>query len=204
MPGKNEDLHGSAPDKCSVAFLLIDVINDLDFSEGEQILQPALLMAQKIAGLKKRAEQASVPVIYANDNFGRWRSDFSTLVDHCLEPDCRGRPIVELLKPGPKDYFVLKPKHSAFFRTTLDVLLEYLEVETLVLAGIAANICVLFSANDAYMRDFKIVVPQDCVVANTEAETQHALAQMQQILKADTPTSNEISWDVLSDPGAPF
>src|ERR1700722_877441 len=185
MPNKNEDLHGNAPDKSEAALLLIDVINDLDFPEGDQLLHYALPMARKIAALKKRAKQESVPVVYVNDNFGRWRSDFNTQVEHCLKVGVRGKPVAELLRPEENDYFVLKPKHSGFFSTTLDTLLEYLGTRTVVLAGLAANICVLFTANDAYMRDFHLVIPSDCVASNTEEENQYALDQMAKVLKAD-------------------
>src|SRR5690242_12551549 len=145
MPAKNEDLHGMAPDKSDVALLLIDVINDLEFPEGEQLLQHALPMAHRIAELKRRAEQAGVPVIYVNDNFGRWRSDFSAQVEHCLHDGVRGQPLAELLQPNENDYFVLKPKHSGFFSSALDLLLRYLEVKLVILTGVAANICVLFT-----------------------------------------------------------
>src|SRR5579871_6942549 len=151
MPAKNDDLHGSAPDKADVALLLIDVINDLEFPEGDQLLRHALPMARRIADLTARARREGVPVLYVNDNFGRWRSDFGAQVDHCLNDGVRGRPIAELLRPDKDDYFVLKPKHSGFFSTTLDVLLDYLQTETVIIAGVAANICVLFTANDAYM-----------------------------------------------------
>ncbi len=196
MP-KNDDLHGSAPDKSSVALVLIDVINDLDFSEADLLLPYALAMARQIALLKRRAKQQKVPVIYVNDNFGRWRSDFNAQVEHCLRDGVRGKPIVELLRPDKDDYFVLKPKHSGFFSTTLDTLLKYLDVKTVVLAGIAANICVLFTANDAYMRDFQVVVPGDCVASNTSQENEYALVQMQRILKADTRASADLSFDDL-------
>src|SRR5947207_12157242 len=170
MPAKNEDLHGNVPDKAEVALLLIDVINDLEFDEGRRLLKYALPMAKNIAALKKHAKEAKVPVIYVNDNFGKWQSDFNKILTHCLEEGICGKPIAELLRPEEDDYFVLKPKHSGFFSTTLDTLLEYLGVETVVLTGIAANICVLFTANDAYMRDFRLVVPGDCVASNTEEE----------------------------------
>jgi len=185
MPEKNQDLHGNVPDKADVALLLIDVINDLEFPEGELLLQFALPMAHRIAALKKRAEAAGIPVVYVNDNFGRWQSDFSKVVAHCIEDDVRGRPIAQLLKPGENDYFVLKPKHSGFFSTSLDILLEYLGVRTLILTGVAGNLCVLFTANDAYMRDFDVVVPADCIASNTEADNNYALEQMQKFLKAD-------------------
>lgn len=197
MPAKNEDLHGNAPDKCAVALLLIDVINDLEFDEGERLLQHALPMARNIAALKQSAKREGVPVIYANDNFGRWRSDFSAQVRHCIQDGVRGRPVVELLQPDDDDYFVLKPKHSGFYSTTLDTLLDYLGVKTVVMAGMAANICVLFTASDAYMRDFHLVVPSDCVASNTQEENLYALQQMQQVLKADTRASTELSLQAL-------
>jgi nicotinamidase-related amidase len=194
MPAKNEDLHGNAPDKSDVALLLIDVINDLEFDEGDQLLQFALPMARRIAALKRRAQQGGIPVIYVNDNFGRWRSDLNAQVEHCLNDGVRGRPVVELLRPDEDDYFVLKPKHSGFFSTTLDTLLKYLGTRALVLTGIAANICVLFTANDAYMRDLHLAVPSDCVASNTEEENRYALDQMHKVLKADIRPSEGLSF----------
>ena len=197
MPTENEDLHGSAPDKSLVALLLIDVINDLDFPEADDLLTHALPMARQIAALKKRAKRAGIPVVYVNDNFGRWRSDFNAQIEHCLEDSALGKPIVELLRPDEDDYFVLKPKHSGFFSTTLDTLLDYLGVKTVILVGIATNICVLFTANDAYMRDFHLVVPSDCVASNSKDENHYALEQMHKVLKADTSPSAELSFEAL-------
>jgi nicotinamidase-related amidase len=197
MPAKNEDLHGNVPDKADVALLLIDVINDLEFEEGEQLIKHALPMADRLAALKKRAIQAGIPVIYVNDNFGKWQSDFNKLLKHCLQDEVRGKPLVERLQPDEDDYFVLKPKHSGFFSTTLDTLLEYLQAKTLILTGLAGNICVLFTANDAYMRDFHLVVPSDCVASNTPAENEHALELMLKVLKADTRPSTELDLEKL-------
>lgn len=197
MPAKNEDLHGFVPDKAEVALLLIDVINDLEFEEGEKLLEFALPMAAQIAKLKRRARQAQIPVIYVNDNFGRWQSDFNKILEHCLREDVRGRPVAERLCPEEDDYFVLKPKHSGFFSTTLDTLLDYLSARTLMLTGLAANICVLFTANDAYMRDFNLVIPADCVASNTKEENDHALKLMQQVLKADTTASESLDLEQL-------
>jgi nicotinamidase-related amidase len=197
MPGKNEDLHGNAPDKSRVALLLIDVINDLEFPEGDRLLEHALPMADRIAELANRARGSRVPVIYVNDNFGRWQSNFLAQVEHCLEDDVRGRRLVVKLRPNEEDYFVLKPKHSAFFSTSLDILLDYLDVETLILAGIAGNICVLFTANDAYMRDFNLVIPADCVASNTSEENRAALEVMAKVLKADVRPSAEVDLGAL-------
>ena len=197
MPAKNEDLHGNVPDRSPVALLLIDVINDLEFPAGDQLLEHALPMARRLQSLKRRARGERIPAIYVNDNFGRWQSDLHRLIRHCLQTHVRGRPVVELLRPDDDDYFVLKPKHSAFYSTTLDVLLDYLKVETLILTGIASNICVLFTANDAYMRDFNLVVPADCVAAEDPRENEHALAQMRDVLKADTTASTELDLRAL-------
>ena len=192
MPAKNEDLHGNVPDKAAVALLLIDVINDLEFENGRELLKYALPMAEKIAALKKRAKQAGIPAIYVNDNFGKWQSDFNKILNHCLEGDVCGKPLAEILRPEEDDYFVLKPKHSGFFSTTLDTLLEYLQARTLILTGLAGNICVLFTANDAYMRDFHLCVPSDCVASNHVEENEHALKLMEQVLKADIRPSTEL------------
>jgi nicotinamidase-related amidase len=191
MPEKNIDLHGSAPDKHEVALLLIDVINDFDFFEAEQLVKYARRMAKDLLRLKRRAQEAGVPVIYVNDNFGRWKSDFRRTVEHCARHG-RGRDVVKLLRPEESDYFVLKPKHSGFFSTTLETLLRYLGTKTLILTGIAGNFCVLFTANDAYMRDFNLFVPRDCTVSNTKKENESALRLMKKFLKADTRSSSRI------------
>jgi nicotinamidase-related amidase len=134
-----------------------------------------------------------------NDNFGRWKSDFRRVVAHCLDDGVRGEEVARILKPDDDDYFVLKPKHSAFFATTLDTLLAYLGASTLILTGIAGNICILFSANDAYMRDFNVIVPADCVVSNTEEENRHALEQMRRVLKADVSESTELDLHAIRE-----
>jgi len=194
MPSRNPDLHGNAPDNSPIALVLIDVINDLEFPGSEKLLKLALPMARNLARLKKRARAAGVPVIYVNDNFGRWQSDFHKQVQHCLEDGVKGEPIARLLRPGDQDYFVLKPKHSGFFSTQLDILLEHLGTETVILTGVAANICVLFTANEAYMRDYQLIVPRDCVASNTKKENDYALQQMKQILKADIRPSSKIQF----------
>lgn len=201
MPGRDQDLHGNVPDKSSAALLLIDVINDLDFDDGRRLLEYALPMARAIAALKRRARSRGIPVIYVNDNFGRWQSDLGKLLDHCLDDGCVGRPVVEMLIPNEDDYFVLKPKHSGFYSTTLAVLLDYLGVTTVILTGLATNICVLFTANDAYMRDYQLLVPEDCVAAVEQEDHVHALAQIRSVLKADTTPSTELDIERLARRG---
>jgi nicotinamidase-related amidase len=180
---RDHDLHGSAPDKCSTALLLIDIINDLDFPEADMLLRFAMPMAKALKDLKSKCRKCKVPAIYINDNFGRWQSNFAALVDHATKS--KGRSVVKQLLPRKDDYFVLKPKHSAFYSTTLDTLLRYLGTKHLIITGMAANICVLFTANDAYMRDYDLWIPRNCVASNTTRENEFALQQMESILKAD-------------------
>jgi nicotinamidase-related amidase len=192
MPSRNRDLHGSAPDKCETALVLVDVINDLDFPEANQLMRYLPAMARKLAKLKERAKRAGVPAVYVNDNFGRWRSDLHSLVEHCRQG--RAKHLVDLLRPDKDDYFVLKPKHSGFFSSTLETLLRYLGARKLIITGIAGNYCVLFTANDAYMRDYELVVPPDCTASNSAAENREALKVMKNYLKADTRTSDKIKF----------
>jgi len=197
VPKKNSDLHGNVPEKSPVALLLIDVINDMQFEGSEALVRQAAPMARRIAALKRRAKKLKIPAIYVNDNFGRWQSDFRNVVKHCLEDGVPGEKTARILQPEDDDYFVLKPKHSAFYATTLEILLAYLGTETVILTGIAGNICILFSANDAYMRDFNLLVPADCVISNTAQENRHALRQMKTILKADIGKSADIDLKTL-------
>jgi nicotinamidase-related amidase len=179
------------------ALLLVDVINDMDFEGSESLVRLAEPMARRLKALKQRARDAGLPTIYINDNFGKWRSDFRTLVAHCVNDPVPGREVARLLQPDEEDYFVLKPKQSAFYGTTLDTLLRSLGTTTVILTGIAGDNCVLFSANDAYMRDLKLFIPSDCVASNTEEENRSALELMQKVVKADIRPSTELDLEGL-------
>ena len=174
------------------------MINDLSFPGADSLLAHALPMARNIRSLKAQVKDAKVPCVYVNDNFGRWRSDFRAQVEHCLQEGVPGRPVAELLRPTDDDYFVLKPMHSGFYLTSLELLLEHLGARRLILCGIAGNNCVLFTANDAYMRGFRLIIPRDCVASNTSEENDYALRQMATVLKADIKSSVEISAEELA------
>ena len=174
------------------ALLLIDVINDLAFQDSAALVEQAEPMSLRLAAFKRRATAAGVPTIYINDNFGRWRSDFRQTVAHCTARSSPGRLVSQRLKPTARDYFVLKPKHSGFFDTTLDTLLDNLGIRRVILTGIAGNICVLFTANDAYMRDLKVFTPADCIVSNTAADNDHALQQIETVLKGNVTPSTHL------------
>jgi nicotinamidase-related amidase len=187
-------LHGNVPDNCALALLLIDVINHLEFEGGDRLLEQALVMADRIVSLRERLRRHGVPVIYVNDNFGRWQSNFAMLIAHCLRNGVRGAPLVRRLKP--KDaayYFVLKPKHSGFLSTPLSTLLDHLGARRLIVTGLTADRCVFFTASDAFMRDYRLFIPSDCVVSIDPAQNREALDHMARVLKADTRTSDTLT-----------
>lgn len=192
------DLYGNAPEKSAAVLLMIDVINDLEFPEGDQLLENMLPMSRELASLKRAARTAGLAVVYVNDNFGRWRSDFRAQVKHCLEDDVRGEPVVKLLKPDADDYFILKPQQSGFAATPLELMLDHFEAKTVVLTGVASHMCVLFTATDAYQRGYEIVVPRDCIAANTIEDTEHALRVMESGLRARTSSWRELDWKSLT------
>jgi nicotinamidase-related amidase len=191
MTRRKSDLHGAAPDHARLALLIVDLISDFRFEDGERMSRLTLPIAHRVRALKARAKAARVPSIYVNDNFGRWRSDFRQLVEHCATSD-RGAEIAKLLMPEPDDYFVLKPKQSGFYSTTLDILLKYIGAERVIITGIASDQCVLFTASDAYLRDIGVTIPTDCIAASTKLRTNLALRYFKTVLKADVRQSSRV------------
>ena len=168
------------------ALLIMDMLNALDFPEGAQLLPEAIKCAKNIAKLKERCYQKKIPVIYVNDNFGNWQSDWKMIYDLCNAESSRGRALAEILEPNHRDLFVLKPKHSGFYSTTLQVLLEKFGAQNLIITGIAGNICVLFTAHEAHMREYQVIVPRDCIASNTKADNNYALNQFKSVFGFQT------------------
>jgi nicotinamidase-related amidase len=169
------------------ALLITDMLNTLDFPEGKQLLPAARRAADRIFVLKQRLKKKGVPTIYVNDNFGDWKSDWKQVFAECSAPSSLGRALALKLQPQPDDYFVLKPKHSGFYLTPLEMLLNELKVKKLIITGIAGNLCVLFTAHDAHMREYKVEVPRDCIASNTKTLNDMALRQLKEVLKINTP-----------------
>jgi len=161
-----------------MALLVIDMISTWDFEGAEKIVAAAGAIAPHIGALKRRCVRAGVPAVYVNDNRGRWRSEFSELVRISIEESRTGAAIAEHLQPGDGDYSVLKPKHSAFYATPLDLLLRHLRVNRLLITGVASDQCIVMSAAEARMRDYDVVVPRDCIADQTPARTARALRHL--------------------------
>ncbi|MGG4492102.1 isochorismatase family cysteine hydrolase [Metabacillus idriensis] len=176
--------------KENCALLIIDMINNFKFKHGEVLASEAKQVSENIFSLKKKMQAKKYPIIYINDHYKLWQADFQKISEKCT--NALSRPIIEQLYPDDTDFFLIKPMHSAFYGTALNMLLDNLEVKHLILTGIAGNICVLFSANDAYMRGYKLSVPSDCIASNDKQDNEYALRMMKNVLQADIDDSLQI------------
>ena len=185
----HDDLHGNAPDQSQAVLLLIDVINDLSFPDNQDLVRRSVALAKSIAKLKKRCKKSGIPAIYVNDNRGRWRSDLSAVLRHCLDTRSPGRQMTRMLVPEADDYIVFKPKHSPFYATPLQTILDSIGARVAIIAGVTTNACVLIAAGDLHVRDFRLFAPADCVAALTEREHRRSLDVMKDSFGANTASS---------------
>jgi nicotinamidase-related amidase len=178
---------------CDRVLLLVDFINPLDFPGGDKLAPPALAAARATAKLKSRLASEGIPTIYANDNYGVWQSDFHSLVSACLSIEGAPAEITRLLYPQAQDLTILKPRHSAFYASPLELLLKEMRTSELVICGLAADMCVQLTAAEAFLREYKVWVPSDCTAAETEAAKKNALSYMATVLKCDVRASRGAS-----------
>lgn len=172
-----------------IALLLVDFMNPLDFEGANRLAPRALRAARQAARLKQRARAKGIPCLYCNDNFGNWTSEFSALTQGLRGKGGVPGEIAEILKSQDGDLSILKPRHSAFYGTPLEFVLEDLRISRLILTGITADICVFATAQDAHIRKFKLWVPSDCVAALSAAYERMALAHMKRTMDADIRSS---------------
>jgi nicotinamidase-related amidase len=183
------DARGAGCPVSHTVLLLVDFINPLNFPGAEDLAPHALKAAQATAELKRSLCSAGVPVIYANDNYGRWQSDFESLVAHCASQTATSAKIADILYPGKNDLTILKPKHSAFYGSPLGLLLAQMKTEKLIIAGLATDICVQMTAMDGFLRGFRMHVPSDCTAAENPAYKKQALQYMERVCECDTAPS---------------
>jgi nicotinamidase-related amidase len=175
--------------RATTVLLLVDFLNFMDFGSAKMLAPHALRAARRARDLKRRMTRSRAPVIYANDNFGQWESDIHAIVETCIARGGASRQLAELIAPEPGDRSVLKPRHSAFFGTPLEFLLNDLNARRLVITGLTTDSCVMFTAHDAYVRGYRIWVPSDCVAAARAQYTRDSLEHMARVLKASTVPS---------------
>jgi len=183
----------SASGSGDTALLVVDMINPLDFPGAQALRAQALPVARAIARLKARLKARGFPVLYVNDNFTQWRRDFRELVAICSQPDAPGAALVAPIAPEHDDYLVLKPRHSAFHASPLEILLEQLQVRHVVVTGIAGDGCVMTTAADAHMREFSVSVPSDCCASISRERNQRALRVLREAMGVDTRASRRFA-----------
>lgn len=157
--------------------------------------------ATVILKLRDEADALGAPVVCVNDNFGQWHADRARIVSHARRG--HGKSIIERIAPRRNDYFIVKPQFSGFYATNLPVLLPKLGVTRVVLTGIAADICVLFTAADAHMRAYGLWVPADAVVSTKPAHTRRALEIMKKSMTAETKSTEKLGLAAWAARGGP-
>jgi len=167
-----------------IALLIIDMINDFVSKDGVMHVAGAEEIIPAIKQMSEEARNSGSPVIYICDLHRSSDIEFETWPRHA-EDGTRGAEIVPQLSPAPSDFVIRKRRYSSFFDTDLDLLLKELGVVKLVLTGAAVDICIYFTAGDAYMRGYQIVVPRRCVAALSESDQQSTLRQMQRLFQAE-------------------
>ncbi|MFJ3441652.1 cysteine hydrolase family protein [Streptomyces sp. NPDC086081] len=174
------------------ALIVVDMINTYDHEDAELLVPSVEQIVPVVADLIDRARKADVPVIYANDNFGRWRSHHGELVDAALaRPHAR---LIEPIRPDEESLFVVKARHSVFFETPLAYLLRNLGVGHVVLIGQVTEQCILYSALDAHIRHLEVTVPRDAVASIHPHLADAALEMMERNMGARIVTAEDLDF----------
>lgn len=161
--------------------LFIDIINDFDFDGSDKLLEHTENILPGLKKLRQFGKENDIPIIYVNDHYGFWQADFRKIINYC--ENSRNQHIIQELKPDDSDYFLIKPQHSAFFQTPLHALLNDLGKTHLIMAGIAGDICILFTAKDAYMYKYTMHVPENCMASEEKDGNDYALYLMHSVMK---------------------
>lgn len=168
----------------NTAVLFIDLINDFHFDRGDKLVTHTEEIVPHILKLKDFAVSNSLPIIYVNDHFGLWQAGSQQLIDHCTNE--RSKNVINAIKPNKEDYFLIKPQHSAFYQTPLESLLTDLGKTNLIVSGVAGDICILFTAKDAYTYQYSLHIPENCIASNEKQGNDYALYIMRSVMKANT------------------
>ena len=171
------------------ALVVIDMLNTYDFPDADKLVPSAADVVPNISSLIARAQDEDVPVIYVNDNYGDWNSSADELLDAGLKG--KHPELVEPLRPPEEVSFVIKARHTIFYGTPLDHLLQSEEIDRLVLTGQVTEQCILYSALDAHVRHLDVAVPSDAVAYIHEDLHEAALKMMETNMSADVTPSGE-------------
>jgi nicotinamidase-related amidase len=158
------------------AVLVIDMLNAYQHEDADKLARSVADIVEPMARLISiTLDRDDVDLIYVNDNYGDFTADRDDLVRVALDGE---RPdLVEPIVPKEDALFLQKVRHSAFFATSLGYLLRRLETKRLILTGQVTEQCILYTALDAYVRHFPVVVPPDAV-AHIDADLGKAALRM--------------------------
>ncbi|GGP72830.1 MULTISPECIES: isochorismatase family cysteine hydrolase [Streptomyces] len=174
------------------ALIVIDMINTYDHPDAELLVPSARTTLPHLTGLIDRARAQGVPVIYANDNFGQWRSHHGEIIEKTLAG--KNAELVEPLLPDDDSLFVVKARHSIFYETPLSYLLAELAADHVVLCGQVTEQCVLYSALDAHIRHLRVTVPKDAVAHIHRDLAEAALRMMERNMGATVLDAEDVSF----------
>ena len=165
------------------ALVVIDMITSYDHADADRLVTSVERALPRMVELVHRAEEEDVAVVYVNDNCGSWNSNRDELVRSVLS-GAHAR-LVEPIRPGDEALFVVKARHSIFYQTPLEYLLNQEDVGSVILTGQVTEQCILYSALDAYIRHFDVQVPPDAVAHIYEELAEAALTMMECNMSAD-------------------
>ena len=167
------------------ALIVVDMINAYEHPDAE----PLTRSVEQVVPTIERLIEDSDLTIYVNDNFGHWHSNRDDLVANAI--DSRHGHLVEPIRPDDEAIFVIKARHSIFYQTPLEYLLNQEDVGTLALVGQVTEQCILYSALDAYIRHFKVRVPRDAVAHIHEDLADAALRMMELNMTVDVSPARD-------------
>ncbi|WP_433395580.1 cysteine hydrolase family protein [Streptomyces sp. CA-146814] len=174
------------------ALIVIDMINAYDHPDAELLVPSVRTVLPQLTRLIERARSEGVPVVYANDNFGEWRSHHGEIVEATLAG--KNAELVEPILPDGDSLFVVKARHSIFYETPLSYLLSQLGADHVVLCGQVTEQCVLYSALDAHIRQLRVTVPKDAVAHIHEDLAEAALRMMERNMSAAVRTAETVAF----------
>lgn len=171
----------------STALLVVDMLNPYDHSDSKPLMESVRQVVPVIAQLVADARESDLSVVYVNDNHGDWTAGRAELVESAR----RGahRELIDPIVPPADAPLVIKARHSIFYSTAAEYLLRQHGHDRLILTGQVTEQCILYSALDAYVRHFEVVVPRDAVAHIHEDLADAALRMMERNMRAHVDTA---------------
>ncbi|MGW7264049.1 cysteine hydrolase family protein [Streptomyces sp. NPDC054842] len=174
------------------ALIVVDMINTYEHEDAEVLVDSVRETLPAMRRLIGRAREQGADVIYVNDNFGRWRSHHDELLHAALQGP--HADLVEPIRPDGESLFVVKARHSIFYQTPLEYLLNEQGIGHIVMCGQVTEQCVLYSALDAHIRHFRVTVPSDAVAHIHADLAQASFRMMQRNMNADVVPADQIDF----------